>query len=213
MNTDDFISLLASGVAPVDRRTLAKRFSSAVLAGLLGATLLVIAIMGVRPDLGQVIATPIFWAKIAFPLCLMIGTLSMVMRLARPGIASGPGKILIFAAVASVWGGSIYVLLVAPPDDRIAIIFGETWQVCALNITLLSIPGFIAMFWALRGLAPTNLTLSGACGGLLAGSMATIAYSLGCPEMQIPFWGVWYLLGMLVPTVLGALLGRRWLRW
>ena len=213
MNTDDFISLLASGVTPVDRRTLAKRFSGAVLAGLLGATLLVIAIMGVRPDLGQVMATPIFWAKIAFPLCLMIGTLSMVMRLARPGIASGPGKILIFAAVASVWGGSIYVLLVAPPDDRIAIIFGETWQVCALNITLLSIPGFIAMFWALRGLAPTNLTLSGACGGLLAGSMATIAYSLGCPEMQIPFWGVWYLLGMLVPTVLGALLGRRWLRW
>ena len=68
MNTDDFISLLASGVAPVDRRTLAKRFSGAVLAGLLGATLLVLAIMGVRPDLGQVMATPIFWAKIAFPL-------------------------------------------------------------------------------------------------------------------------------------------------
>lgn len=213
MNTDDFISLLASGVAPVDRRMLAKRFSGAVLAGLLGATLLVIAIMGVRPDLGQVMATPIFWAKIAFPLCLMIGALSMVMRLARPGIASGPGKILIVAAVASVWVGSIYVLLVAPPDDRVAIILGQTWKVCALNITLLSIPGFIAVFWALRGLAPTNLTLSGACGGLLAGSMATIAYSLGCPEMQIPFWGVWYLLGMLVPTVLGALLGRSWLRW
>lgn len=43
--------------------------------------------------------------------------------------------------------------------------------------------------------------------------MATIAYLLGCPEMQIPFWGVWYLLGMLVPTVLGALLGRSRLRW
>ncbi|WP_449441308.1 NrsF family protein [Pseudomonas migulae] len=68
-------------------------------------------------------------------------------------------------------------------------------------------------FWALPGLAPTNLTLSGACGGLLAGSMATIAYLLGCPEMQIPFWRVWYLLGMLVPTLLGALLGRSWLRW
>lgn len=213
MNTDDFISMLASGVTPVDRRTLAKRFSGAMLAGLLGATLLVIAIMGVRPDLAQVMATPIFWAKIAFPLCLMIGALSMVVRLARPGVASGPGKILIVAAVASVWIASIYVLLVAPPDDRIAIILGETWKVCALNITLLSIPGFVAVFWALNGLAPTNLALSGACGGLLAGSMATIAYSLRCPEMQIPFWGVWYLLGMLVPTVLGALLGRRWLRW
>ncbi|MHC8339374.1 DUF1109 domain-containing protein [Pseudomonas sp. HLT2-19-2] len=213
MNTDDFISMLASGVAPVDRRTLAKRFSGAVLAGLLSATLLVVAIMGVRPDLGHVMATPIFWAKIAFPLCLMIGALSMVMRLARPGVTSGPGKILIVAAVAAVWVGAIYVLMVAAPDDRLAIILGETWQVCALNITLLSIPGFIAVFWALRGLAPTNLTLSGACGGLLASAMATIAYSLHCPETQVPFWGGWYLLGMLVPTVLGALLGRRWLRW
>lgn len=62
----DFISLLASGVAPVDRRTLAKRFSCAVLAGLLGATLLVMAIMGVRPDLGQVMATPIFWLSSPF---------------------------------------------------------------------------------------------------------------------------------------------------
>lgn len=213
MNTDDFISMLSSGVAPVDRRTLAKRFSGAVLAGLVSATLLVVAIMGVRPDLGHVMATPIFWAKIAFPLCLMLGALSMVMRLARPGVPSGPGKILIVAAVAAVWVGAIYVLMVAAPDDRLTIILGETWQVCALNITLLSIPGFIAVFWALRGLAPTNLTLSGACGGLLASAMATIAYSLHCPETQVPFWGVWYLMGMLVPTVLGALLGRRWLRW
>lgn len=162
MNTDDFISLLASGVAPVDRNMVAKRFSIAMLAGFIGATLLVIAIMGVRPDLGQAMAEPIFWARIAFPLCLMIGALSMVGRLARPGIASGPGKILIIAAVFSVWVASIYVLLVSPPDDRVAIMLGETWKVCVLNITLLSVPGFVAVFWALKGLAPTNLRLSGA---------------------------------------------------
>lgn len=213
MNTDDFISMLASGVTPVDRRTLAKRFSGAVLAGLLSATLLVVAIMGVRPDLGHVMATPIFWAKVAFPLCLMIGVLSMVMRLARPGMAPGPGNLLIIVAVAAVWIGSIYVLMVAAPDARVAIILDKTWRVCALNITLLSIPGFIAVFWALGGLAPTRLKLAGACGGLLAGAMATIAYSLHCPEMEVPFWGIWYALGMLVPTMIGALLGQLWLRW
>ncbi|MDI3273606.1 DUF1109 domain-containing protein [Pseudomonas sp. AL03] len=213
MNTDDFVSMLASGVAPVDHRTLAKRFSGAVLAGLLGATLLVMVIMGVRPDLDQVIATPIFWAKIAFALCLMIGALSMLTRLARPGMAPGSGKLLIIAAVAAVGVGSIYVLMVAAPDVRVAIILGNTWQVCALNITLLSIPGFIAVYWALGGLAPTHLKLAGACGGLLAGAMATIAYCLHCPEMEVPFWGIWYSLGMLVPTMIGALLGQFWLRW
>jgi hypothetical protein len=213
MKTDDFISMLASGVAPIDRHALAKRFGVVVLIGLLTATLLVMTILGVRPDLAQVAATPIFWAKIALPLSLMIGALSVVMRLARPGITPGSGKLLIVAAVAAVWAGALYVLMAAAPDVRVAIILGETWRVCALNITLLSIPGFIAVFWALRGLAPTRLRLAGACGGLLAGAMATLAYCLHCPEMEVPFWGTWYLLGMLVPTVMGALLGPRWLRW
>jgi hypothetical protein len=31
--------------------------------------------------------------------------------------------------------------------------------------------------------------------------------------MQAPFLAIWYLLGMLIPTALGALLGPRLLRW
>ncbi|MCU1757590.1 DUF1109 domain-containing protein [Pseudomonas helleri] len=213
MKTDDFISMLASGISPVERHTLAKRFCIAVLIGLATSIVLVMVIFGVRSDLSEVATTPIFWAKIAFPLCLMVGALSVVMRLARPGVTPGGGTLLIFAAVAAIWVGAIYVLTGSEPDARVAVILGKTWRVCALNITVLSIPGFIAVFWALRGLAPTRLRLAGACGGLLAGAMATLAYCLHCPEMDVPFWGVWYLLGMLVPTVIGALLGPRWLNW
>ena len=213
MKTDDFMSMLASGAAPVERHALAKRFCIAVLLGLATSIVLVMVIFGVRSDLSVVATTPLFWAKIAFPLCLMVGALGGVTRLARPGVTPGAGKLLIFAAVAAVWAGAIYVLIATVPDTRVAVILGKTWRVCALNITLLSIPGFIAVFWALRGLAPTRLRLAGACGGLLAGAMATLAYCLHCPEMEVPFWGVWYMLGMLVPTVIGALLGPRWLRW
>ncbi|EPL16117.1 DUF1109 domain-containing protein [Pseudomonas sp. CF161] len=213
MKTDDFINMLASGTVQVDRHALAKRFSIAVLLGLAASTLLVMVIFGVRSDLNAVATTPIFWAKIALPLCLMIGALSVVMRLARPGVTPGSGKLLIFSAVAAVWVGTVYVLTGTAPDERVAVILGKTWRVCALNIALLSVPGFIAVFWALRGLAPTRLTLTGACGGLLSGSMATLAYCLHCPEMDVPFWGIWYVLGMLVPTLIGAVLGQRWLRW
>jgi hypothetical protein len=75
------------------------------------------------------------------------------------------------------------------------------------------VPAFIAVFWALRGLAPTRLRLAGACGGLLAGTIATAAYCVHCPEMQVPFWATWYTLGMLLPTAAGAALGPRLLRW
>ena len=137
----------------------------------------------------------------------------MVTRLGRPGMSSGYGGLLVSAAVAAVWLSGVYVLAVATPGTRVSMLLGKTWRVCVLNIMLLSIPGFIAVFWALRGLAPTRLALTGACGGLLAGSMATLVYCLHCPETGVPFWGVWYTLGMLLPTVIGAALGPRCLRW
>lgn len=213
MKTDDFISMLANGVSPVDRHTLAKRFGVAMLIGAAGATLLVAVILGVRPDLVAVAATPIFWAKVALPFLLMIGALVTSTRFARPGVAPGGGWLLIGLPVAAVWVATLYVLASAPADERIAMALGKTWRVCPFNIAMLSVPGFMAVFWALKGLAPTRLAMTGAVGGLLAGSTATLAYCLHCPEMGIPFWGIWYVLGMLVPTVIGALLGPRLLRW
>lgn len=213
MKTDDFISMLATGVTPVDRHALARRFCIAVLLGAIGATLLVATVLGVRADIAEVAATPIFWAKVALPLFLMIGALVTSTRLARPGVAAGGGWLLIALPVAAVWVSALYVLAATASDARLAMVLGKTWRVCPLNITMLSVPAFIAVFWALKGLAPTRLALTGAAGGLLAGSTATLAYCLHCPEMGIPFWAVWYLLGMLVPTVIGAILGPRLLRW
>ncbi|NPT34333.1 DUF1109 domain-containing protein [Paraburkholderia xenovorans] len=213
MKTDDFISLLATGVAPVDRYALTKRFGVAVLAGAAGATLIMATVLGIRRDLAEVALTPIFWAKIALPLCVMIGSLWMSTRLARPGVRTGGSGWLIAAPVAAVWLAGAYVLMAAPGDARLALVLGKTWRVCPFNIAMLSVPGFIAAFWALKGLAPTRLALTGAVGGLLAGSTATLAYCLHCPEMGIPFWGVWYVLGMLLPAIAGALLGPRLLRW
>jgi hypothetical protein len=213
MKTDDFISMLANGVTPVDRHVLARRFGIAVLIGAVSAMLLVAVFLGVRTDLAVVAVTPVFWAKIALPLLLMVGALVVSTRLARPGVAPKGGWALIGLPVAAVWIATLYVLASASADERLAMVLGKTWRVCPLNIAMLSVPGLIAAFWALKGLAPTRLALTGAVGGLLAGSTATLAYCLHCPEMAIPFWGVWYVLGMLVPTVIGALLGPRLLRW
>jgi hypothetical protein len=213
MKTDDLISMLAGGIAPVDRGQLAKRFSLAVALAALGSLFMVLAIFGARPDLMIAAGTPLFWWKIAFPACLAAGSLWMVIRLARPGLSPGSGRWLVGAGVLLVWLAGVYALILATPDTRAAMIFGQTWKVCAINIVLLSIPGFISLFWALRGMAPTRLRLAGASGGLLAGSLATIAYCLHCPEMEIPFWGVWYFAGMLLSTVVGALIGPRVLRW
>ena len=211
MNTNELIDLLSAGESAVDRHALGRRFAVALVAGALGALLLMAAVFGVRPDL--VARTPLFWAKVALPGSLAPLALWLSSRLARPGMGGGVAWGLLALPVLLVWIGGAVELAGVPADARAGLILGKTWRTCPLNIALLSVPTFIGVFWALRGLAPTRLRLAGAAGGLLAGATATLAYCLHCPEMGIPFWGLWYLLGMLVPTALGAALGPRLLRW
>jgi hypothetical protein len=213
MKTDDLISMLATGVTPVDRHALAKRFGTALLLGGIGAVILVTLIFGIRPDIGRMVGVWIFWAKLAFPFFLGLAALWMATRVARPGIFAGKTRLAVALPVVVVWVSAFVVLMSAPSDERAALILGSTWRVCPFNITLLSVPAFIAIMAALRGLAPTRLRVAGAAGGLLAGTIATLAYSLHCPEMGVAFWAVWYVLGMSIPTLIGALAGPRILRW
>jgi hypothetical protein len=69
------------------------------------------------------------------------------------------------------------------------------------------------LVWALRGLAPTRLRLTGGIAGFAAGSIGALAYSLHCPELAAPFIGVWYLLGITICASLGVWAGPRLLRW
>ncbi|EKT4450118.1 DUF1109 domain-containing protein [Pseudomonas putida] len=213
MKTDDLIALLAAGEGPVSRHAPARRLVLALVGGGLGAVLLTVAIFGVRGDLAQVAHTPLFWAKLALPGSLALLALLLTQRLVRPGVNGGRLWGLMGLPLLLVWLGAAVSLLGAPVDARADLLLGRTWRTCPLNITLLSVPTFITVFWAMRGLAPTRLRLAGAAGGLLAGATATLAYCLHCPEMAVPFWGLWYVLGLLVPTVLGAALGPRFLRW
>jgi hypothetical protein len=90
---------------------------------------------------------------------------------------------------------------------------GASWRACPFNIALLSAPIFVASLWAMHSLAPTQPHRAGAAGGLLAGALGALVYCLHCPEIAAPFLAVWYVIGMLIPTALGAWLGPALLRW
>jgi len=44
-------------------------------------------------------------------------------------------------------------------------------------------------------------------------SPTPLVYTFHCPELAAPFLGTWYVLGMLIPTALGAIIGPLVLRW
>lgn len=213
MKTEDLISMMSSGVAPVDRRLPARQMAQALLLGGLGSLLLMLAIYGLRPDLTVMLGVPLFWIKLALPTTLAVGAMLVLRRLVRPGLRVGVRWAGIALPSLAVWAGGALVLVSAPVAQRLPLLMGISWRSCPFNIALLSVPLFIGIFWAVRGMAPTRLRLTGAVAGLFAGATATMVYCLHCPEMGVPFWGVWYLLGILIPAAVGLLLGPRLLRW
>ncbi len=213
MRTDDLVAMLATGAGAVEPNAAARRYAIGIGWGALGAALLMAMLLGVRGDLAAAALLPMFWVKLAFVACLAAASLLAVLRLSRPGLrlAWVPGALA--APVLAMWLLAASVLMRADPPQRAQLFFGETWASCPFLVALLSAPVFAAVLWAIRGLAPTRLRLAGSASGLLSGAIGALVYSLHCPELEAPFLGFWYLLGMLIPTAAGALLGPRLLRW
>lgn len=213
MKTEDLITALAADAPPVDPRRVARRFTLVTLAGLPIALVAVLALLGPRHDLAVAMGLPMFWVKLAFPLAIGASAWLLLRRLGSPGARAGGTLAGVVLPVLLMWLLAAAVLLSAPAGERLPLVLGATWRQCPAFITLLALPAGALAFGALRGLAPTRLVPAGAAAGLFAGAVGAAAYSVHCPELQAPFLGVWYLLGMLVPAALGAALGPRVLRW
>ena len=213
MKTEQVISLLAAGLVPQSRRAVLDRFCIALTVGVLGAFTVLMMTHGVQPDLGAHLATPLFEGKLAFPLVMGIAAIVMAARLSIPGASSGRAWLMLAVPYAAVWAIALAVLANAPADSREALLLGHTWKECPFWIALLSVPCYLALSWAMRGLAPTRLRPAGAAVGLLSGAVGTLVYALRCPEMSVPFWAAWYSVGMAIPALAGYLLARVSFRW
>jgi hypothetical protein len=213
MKTEDLIVMLAANAAPVDRMAVVRRFSFSLGGGMLITGLLLVLWLGASPGLPEMAALPMFWVKLLFSLGVATVALYAVVRLALPGMKAKAAPKLLLILLATLWALAAHVLINAAPAERSDLIFGQTWLYCVLIIPLLSIPVFVAAFWALKGMAPTRLALTGASAGLLAGAASATVYALYCPELAAPFIAVWYVLGMVIPAVIGAYAGTRYLRW
>jgi hypothetical protein len=214
MRTDELIEVLATGVEPVDPRAPVRRCAAAVAVGVLIAAVLMAAWLGVRSSLVQDVNVPMLWVKFAFVAALAAGAWAAALRLARPGASLAGIAPVLLAPVLAMWVLAAVALVGAnDAPQRAALVLGQTWNACPFNIAVLSAPVFAAALWGMKGFAPTRPALAGAAAGLFAGAVGAVVYAFHCPELAAPFLATWYVLGMLVPTALGALLGPFVLRW
>ena len=213
MKTDELITLLALDNLPVSYRSGRGSMLATLGLGALVAITMMYFSLGVRPDMDQAVALPMFWVKLAFPGALMLAAIAALLRFGSPGFRLGKLKIALALPVAVVWVMAFLTLANAAPEIRPMLIFGSTWVKCPLSIAALAVPIWIAAFLALKQQAPTRLRATSAATGLFAGACAATVYAMHCTEMEAPFLAIWYVLGILIPTVLGWAIGPKLLRW
>jgi len=212
MRTDELVATLARGSAPVVRRRWWQLQLPSAALGLLVAVAAVWLGLGINPQLSLALEQWTFGLKLGFSLTL--GAVSFVwwLRLGQPGATAGAAPTLTGGLFALVLALGAIVLLSAE-GQRLNLLLGTSWLMCPWLIAMLSLPTLALGLLVMRRMAPTRLRLSGAVTGLLAGAIGMGAYVWHCPELQAPFIAVWYSLGALVPTMIGAVLGPRVLRW
>lgn len=213
MKTDELITMLATGVEPVQPHVPEKLISKALLTGVAISFILLLTFYGIRPDIKEVSSTFPFWMKLGVPLANVVLGLVFVFALAHPGKLPRINYWVLLIPIAALWTWAIWTWVNADPSQHSEMLWGKTWRVCIKNIAFLAVPTAVATLFALRNLAPTQPMLSGAIAGWLAGGVGASVYALHCPEMAAPFLAVWYVLGMLVPTAIMAWVGNRSLRW
>lgn len=211
--SEHLIDRLCAELQPVERGAVVRRLAIGVGAGVLVSAVVMLLMLGPRPDMASASATMMFWMKAAYTLALALLGFWAVERVARPAAAAGRRLAWIIVPVAAIAMLALARLALAPPAMRGPMLLGHSANVCPWLIVLLSIPPFAGLAWAMRGLAPTRLRLAGAVAGLAAGGAGSFVYAVHCTESAAAFLAVWYTLGVLVAGLAGALLGPLVLRW
>ena len=213
MQTDDLISLMSASSLSVDTGWLRRTTWLGALGVLAVTAGLVLLTLGSRPDLASAWTTLPVIAKAAFGASVAAIALVLFQSSLRPGLK--PSRRLPFIAlpllVAAGW--ALMTLAQAPAEQWSALIFGRHWRACLVAVPLYALLPLIALLLLARRGAPVHGALTGACAGLASAGLATVAYSLHCPDDTAPFLATWYTIATVIVAALGALIFPRFLRW
>ncbi|MBY0317478.1 MAG: NrsF family protein [Reyranella sp.] len=211
MKTDKLIDALVADRAPRGK-PLRWMLAAALLAGGLVSFAFFLATLGVRADIGPALHTWRFELKVGLVLLALGLAFSLCIALSRPVAPAHPGRRLLPLAALAVLAVAVE-LSVLPSVSWAGRLIGSNALVCLVAIPTLAIVPLAAVLAMLRSGAPASPTLAGAAAGLLAAAAAAALYAFHCFDDSPLFVVTWYGLAALPVITLGAVAGRRLLRW
>lgn len=213
MKTDDLIRALVADTA-TRKPPIGKTVAWALVAGVVLAAVLFSIILGPRSDfLYSIVHAPRFTFKFVFTLAVALPALFIARRYVRPeGDMRGLGWLLVLPVIILL-AGVAGELMSLPPEHWALTAKGQNSIACMAMIPLLAVAPLAATLYALRQGAPSNPAIAGGAAGLFSAGIAATLYASHCTDDSPLFVSVWYLLGIAIVTLAGALLGRRLLTW
>lgn len=213
MQTDELIAVMTAGHRRVNTGWLRRATWLCALAALLLTALLVLVVLGPRPDLAGAWSTPPVMAKALLGASIAGIALVLFQRSLRPGLKPGRKLPLVAVPLALAAAWALATLAQVPAEQWNALIFGRYWRACLIAVPLYALVPLMVLFGLARRGAPVDGRLTGACAGLASAGLATLAYSLHCPDDTAPFLAIWYTIAIAAVTGIGALVFPRLLRW
>ncbi|MFV0386771.1 NrsF family protein [Paracoccus sp. (in: a-proteobacteria)] len=211
MKTDRLIDLLSCD--PVAPRPVAPRLLALAAPVLLVSGGIAIWMLGVRADLAQALSHRVTAMKWLLPLAVAVPSLIAVLRMIRPQVQRVPAVRIVAATgcVALIW--LILSAITLAPDRLWPVLRGNSALICLSSVIGIAAPVLAAALMVLQEGASLHPARSGGLAGLATGGFAAAIYALHCNQDQPLFFLTWYSLGILTVGGIGALAGRRMLRW
>lgn len=205
MTIDDTFAPTGGGSPIWSVENLSWRLVEVAAAGLLGGVLMILAWLGLRPDLEAALQTPVFWTKIGYAAAIAVGAGLSACRLARartwgqaPLVVAGlvAGGFLVF--------GALQALAMTPA--ALASLYWPAALGCIVGILAIATPMLLFASYGLASVDPERPRLVGFAGGVACGAVADIVFGLHCTYSTFAFIAPWHTAGMLVCGLAGLLL-------
>jgi hypothetical protein len=230
MKTDELIQQLVGDAKQKARFSVFQKLLIGITS-VIAITLLQLWIfLGIHPEFQIFLHTPVFWFRFILLALICVLAMHMMWKLSQP--FTQPKTLRVEAGVSFA---ALFAILTTPfipnlPSESMVIAQAHGWALASVElgedvsiwkillhtsgtITLLALPVFAALIWLMKRMAPSHPSLAGASAGFAASAMAALEYSFNSPYDLSAYSNLGYFICMASLPAIGALIGKRWLRW
>ena len=211
METDQLIRTLAADNAH-RARPVGFVLALWLLAAAPVSVAMLLAGLGVRPDVMTAMHNPFFDLKFLVTLALAVPAIAISLHVSRPEVSLQGWAWLLLIPAGLLLTGIASEMMLPQRLPMMTRLVGNNSRLCMTAIPLMSLPFLVAALIGLRHGAPTRPAVTGAIAGLLSAGLAATLYASHCTDDSPLFVATWYTIATALVSAIGALAGSRVLR-